>query len=248
MSDYFSKFTWPLPRGFKSALEFCKFEEGDLLYSDKSAYESGWHPNLGFDMLQIVSPRRSEARSSRSADSIFADNWQSKVVMDLWMPNNNKWRVETTQGALYKSLWLGDLDFCTNPGMRIAQPLGAIQLKSSMKEAVRAIRELHMLDRSCAFLLPFDESQELHLEKVRKLDAAFGATAKSRTHYANDVTDASTEFLPTVWIKEYSIDLEGGAAQKLIQDALYTGKLSGDEAQFKLSNHGWFEEGFTLTA
>jgi len=43
--DYFDGFSWALPNAFADALALCRFEQGDMLYDTRRAYEGEWRYN-----------------------------------------------------------------------------------------------------------------------------------------------------------------------------------------------------------
>ncbi len=40
--NFFSNFTWAVPKAFSDAVASCRFEEGDMLYDTPKAYEVDW--------------------------------------------------------------------------------------------------------------------------------------------------------------------------------------------------------------
>ena len=68
--DYFSGFAWAVPKAFSDAIALCRFEEGDVLYDTKSAYEKEWDDaksNIKY-FLQVRYPGRARtAISGRNA-------------------------------------------------------------------------------------------------------------------------------------------------------------------------------------
>jgi hypothetical protein len=110
--EYFEQFTWPFPKGFSEAIAACKFEQGDLLYNTRRAYEEGWDWNNIDWIIQVQFPSRgSTSAKSKDVKTVFADNWRSILILELTdvRNNRNKRIVHTTQGKLYSTLRFGDL-------------------------------------------------------------------------------------------------------------------------------------------
>ena len=140
--DYFDGFSWALPNAFADALALCRFEQGDMLYDTRRAYEGEWASAVRHikHRVEVTFPLRGGgARSSDSEDSAFEDNWNSKVVIRLVDHRESREReVTTTQGNLYSLLWRGDL--AVLDGQSSSPPLGARHLLAKLNLVLDSLR------------------------------------------------------------------------------------------------------------
>ena len=84
--EFFPGFAWAVCKAFREPLASCRFEQGDILYDTKKAYEGTWGEainHLHFS-IQINSPKRGIATKKKQDEaSAFADNWKQQVELDL---------------------------------------------------------------------------------------------------------------------------------------------------------------------
>lgn len=93
MPDYCPGFTYPIPTAFSDALVACRFEQGDVLYSDAIAHEAAWGEatkSLNYT-IQVTAPTRGtttgtsdkQREGKKSPDQQFRDNWETEVSFEL---------------------------------------------------------------------------------------------------------------------------------------------------------------------
>lgn len=138
-SPFFEQFQWPLPRAFGAAIATCRFELGDVLFSDASAYES-WSEAGGdsanpVTLLQVLAPPRS-ARSARlegDGDRRRA-NWSSeaRIVLVDGVTGESEERV-LTQGKLLMAIWQGDVAWLNSDRPEPEFPRTARDLHSELE-------------------------------------------------------------------------------------------------------------------
>jgi hypothetical protein len=101
--DYFDGFSWAVPVAFAEPLAACRFEEGDILYDTRRAYEGTWGEALPHikHSIQVRSPMRGPGtKPEKEEESVFTDNWNMTVVFTLTDYKANKTKeITTTQGG-----------------------------------------------------------------------------------------------------------------------------------------------------
>nr|VFK66049.1 MAG: hypothetical protein BECKUNK1418G_GA0071005_107714 [Candidatus Kentron sp. UNK]VFK71699.1 MAG: hypothetical protein BECKUNK1418H_GA0071006_10794 [Candidatus Kentron sp. UNK] len=113
--EFFSGFSWAVPKAFKNAVASCSFEEGDTFYSTKAAY-GAWGEAIDRieAALQVHLPDRTvrkEMASSSLPKTLFEKNWHGRIKVEFI--RGARYRDEylhTTQGRLFMLLRAGDLD------------------------------------------------------------------------------------------------------------------------------------------
>jgi hypothetical protein len=115
--EYFNQFNWPVPKGFGDAIAMCKFEQGDILYNTKKAYEEGWNLDNIDWIIQVTSPSRgSSVSKDDDARNLFEQNWKSPVVLDITdVRKNLKRNISITQGKLFNTLRFGNIENIDSP-------------------------------------------------------------------------------------------------------------------------------------
>ena len=49
--EFIEQFAWALPKAFRDAVATCSFQEGDMLYSSRRAYDDGVNWGMSQNML-----------------------------------------------------------------------------------------------------------------------------------------------------------------------------------------------------
>ncbi|MEK7800962.1 MAG: hypothetical protein AAB276_00780 [Pseudomonadota bacterium] len=134
--EYFSHFAWPIPSAFSDALGTCTFSSGDVFYSDLDAYqawdEAFYSKQTPFYELRIMGsfsysnttaepqpPTTNPVSPEKKKKTLtaFEKNWKRTLEIELRIHRGNSEpvRLVTTQGAIYMTLWKGDVAILTNP-------------------------------------------------------------------------------------------------------------------------------------
>ena len=246
--DYFDGFSWALPTAFADALALCRFEQGDMLYDTKRAYEGEWASALRYirHRVEVTFPLRGgSVKSSESEDSAFEDNWNSKVVVRLIDHRASSEReVTTTQGNLYSLLWKGEIAVLDGKGL--LPPLGARHLLTKLTLVLDSLRSgnAFKIIRGTVFLLPFDHTSKLLRSKLRTVATALKALdAKCGVVAVKDLElQGADAFAPTTCVVWFAMSSEHKpeAITHLLKRHLHkpSKDKKTDRENFNLKTHG----------
>ena len=111
--EMYSRFSWAVPRAFAAAISACRFELGDVLYSDAACYDDSLSrdPRTGFHIQILDPPRSARAQTGDGESQRFFVNWESPVQFE-WMDYGSG-RSESrtsTQGRVFTCLWRGEVE------------------------------------------------------------------------------------------------------------------------------------------
>jgi hypothetical protein len=83
--EFIAGFAWPVPRAMAGAVSACRFEQGDVVYSQAKGYE-GWpkgRRGLKFALQVLDPPKSARALGPEAAGNRFEANWNSSVELEL---------------------------------------------------------------------------------------------------------------------------------------------------------------------
>lgn len=235
---YFDGFKWPLPLSFSDALSKCSFEQGDVLYNDKCAYEIPWgeaKKKLKYS-IQITSPARSIGGSgSPGTDGVFLSNWIQHVEFEITnYKTDRKFKVSTFQGNLYMALLRGDvsmIDKCET----VIPPL-------VVSEVDRRLACLAVEKKSKSqFLMAYDTTNELLKSKRKKIESALDGKCSTETYPVRALPEFSGLIaLPTIEVAVFDIDLNLDVAESELKEAVYVPvkNKKTERERFRLRDHG----------
>lgn len=168
--EYLEQFTWPVPKGFSDAVAACKFEQGDLLYNTRRAYEEDWNLDNIDWIVQVQSPSRgSMSTKAEDVKTVFADNWRSDLILELTDVRNDRAKrtVQTTQGRLYTALRFGDLSILESEFDEPEPPLGVDSLFHHFDKAKEHFLPLlaKSMKKPNLFIIPVDVLNSIATEK-----------------------------------------------------------------------------------
>lgn len=259
--ECFECFQWAVPNAFSDSLSQCRFERGDILYSNPGGYEQ-WDKalkRLGFT-VQVKSPA-STARTV-SEEGVFEDNWKSPVVFTLIdHALNITEEITTTQGSLYMLLWKGvrNFDSCTPPPL----PLTCMSIAKKAESAVYEVKKrFSKMEKPNVWLMGYDPTSSIahvkYVEVKKRLEKEFSVSERFFT--VEEVGLKGVLCVPTLKFVAFAIDL--GASARIadaLKEVLYkppkkkTAEESSDETteatspekapkkdRFRLSAHGAF--------
>jgi hypothetical protein len=236
--NYFEGFNWPVPQAFSEALAKCKFEQGDVLYSNRCAYEMAWgkaKKNLEYS-IQVISPTRSISSSkSDRADGVFLSNWSSQVEFELTSYQaKRKERKKTSQGNLYMALLHGNLSIVDEE--EVQEP------PFTVSEINRRLPQIPFdKTKEAQFLLAFDSTSEILREKRAKIETALKEVSSIHEHPAQSVRSLSEfKILPTISIVVFDVDLSISETESKVKEAVYVPvkNKKTDRERFRLRDHG----------
>jgi hypothetical protein len=248
--DFISGFAWPVPRAFAGAVSACRFEQGDVLYSDAEGYGS-W-PEAGGQVRTIVQvldpPKSARAISGEGAGSRFAANWLSPATIEL-TGDGAATELATTQGRLFRCLWHGELANLEADAVDPGPPAMQRDLHRQLEQAVPALRRRLGGGQAagCLYLGVLDEAGDASRVKAHAirgvLAGAFEIAHEALSPEAAGIEDPE-RFHPALRVEGVSIRGRRGAGaagaeavEALLKDLLYT-PGEGTADRFALSRHG----------
>ncbi len=243
---FFPNFTWAIPRLFGDPLSTCRFEQGDTLYENGSAYHLPWSEaceTAGL-AIQVLSPSRGvTSKSPGQQQSAFAESWQSEIVFDLHdLSSGSSEAITTTQGRLYTLLWRGDLKILDEDKDSPLVPRQASDLKKLLSDAVKLFPTGKLPESDLVrFFMPCDLAEGLYRDKYlnvkTKLESEFETT--TRLEPAGNL-GGQPYFLPTVHVAGFSMaKTTAEQVEMVLQGILYRPSVSRKGvSRFRLKTHG----------
>ncbi|HBR95235.1 MAG TPA: hypothetical protein DEA90_13830 [Opitutae bacterium] len=236
----FKGFNWPVPHAFSSALAKCKFELGDVFYSDIAAYTMPWGEAIHRAHYSITITKSTQSTvepgTSANNDKVFEVNWSTKLELELRNHQDNSLsEIKTTQGNLYYTLWKGDIPLLLEAPDKLSMPMTHLAIK----------RKLQNFDvpkeRTSQFLLASDATSSLFKEKIRKIEEALGGDSQTKVYLANELPAfKNLNLLPTVEVVTFDTELPPQEVEVRIKGAVYipSANRQSNEDQFSLKAHG----------
>lgn len=266
--ELYSGFAWAIPKAFGSALHECRFEQGDVLYSDPSAYNAGKGTGKKTSQrgqrpakyhIQVLDPpRSSRAISGEAEGQRFFANWDSKVSFE-WMDYRKRIREEkqSTQGGLFTCLWKGDLDALREDRLEDLRPPKLLRdLQSCVADCAPAMVEKFANAKPAGkakqaaaagrrlFATALDQASDVSRVKAqsieRALEAKFEIAVRQFTPADLGLDDAA-QFHPALRLLGIAVASKGDEEiERVLRDVLYAGgKATGKEGgRFNLARHG----------
>lgn len=245
MTDYCKGFAFPVPTAFYGPLASCRFEQGDVLYSDAIAYEETWGDSLKSlnYIIQVISPIRGsvsgsggEQQGKPSADVAFRDNSETEVCFELRDVKANKKTTHTTkQGQLYSLLRTGDLSALERP---FEVPVG---LRGASKELPRLSLRTYAGEGKRLFAF-FGLMGTDHLyQKLEALNQAFGESCQlTKTHVSEISELEGMDMNPLLKLFVYSVDMTDEEVDAAVKSVLYkpAKEKKTDKEVWRLNAHG----------
>jgi len=244
--DYFEGFNWSVPRSFTDALRLCKFEEGDILYSKKIAYEGRWsdRPSEIGHYLQVRYPEKAMGNVAKEAGSVFSNNWNNEVRLDLYQTLNKSSAVElcTTQGRLYTLLWKGDMSCIAIGSDEPSLPLLVRAVTNNIEEA--RSKALQVSNGSPVLVMAHDLASQVSNEKRAKIMMGLqqyivGSSPVIMAPLNVGIMSADM-IAPTIQI-ELFIAKKGVRTELLaerVKDSVYVKGKEAKRESYRLSAHG----------
>ena len=242
--EFFENFTWAVPRALANAVGTCRFEQGDVLYSDPAAY-SAWpegQNGLQYQLQVMDPPKTSRALSAEQEGSRFSANWLSPIEFELTDRRSGSCsRRISTQGRVFACLWRGDPEILSDEFDAPAEPLGQRELHSRLQELeaflgerlVRFQKGLHV------YVAAVDESSDASRLKAQAVETAlsesFADVVSDSVGPVEAGIDPLGEFHPALMLRALGVPTDDPQAiEGCLRKALYAGTGS----RFSLSRHG----------
>lgn len=248
--EYYSGFAWALRKAFKEPLASCRFEQGDILYDIRRAYEGTWGDALHHlrYSIQIKSPKRGiTSKKEQDEEAIFSDNWRQSVELDLTEYPSQKIRsVKTTQGRLYMTLWKGDISHLELNTPESTVPKQPKEVLNELPGCVELIKQsFDNPKHSAFFVMPYDETRDILCNKRQKilscLSQEFDPLLKLLLPCDVGVKNAEA-YVPTLKIACFLMDTpEVDKVYSNLKSALYTPAKDRKTTidRFRLEKHGF---------
>jgi hypothetical protein len=233
--EFFSGFAWAIPKAFSDALNACLFEEGDMLYESKTAYE-GVTENPA---IQVRFPER-KSGGTATEFGVFDSNWGSSIKVEVYRNGilGSTEFLNSTQGRLYMALWHGDLDYLTAE----EDPLPPKRLKSANTLFRHATDEAKRHGKGKpVFVMPYDAVNPVSKQKLYQLQTAFKKDVDLRLLSLKEAGIPGWETIaPTsqtaIFIAKHLSEAE---LISRIKRAVYKPLPTAKTDQFRLSAHGF---------
>ena len=252
--EFFDGFAWAIPSAFADSLGTCRFEQGDILYDTKKAYQGTWGeslPHISYS-IQIKSPPRGSAtKSQKKEKSVFTDYWNQRVIFDLTDHKRRKTQqVTTTQGRLYTLLWTNDVRTLDEETDDPLIPTLATDIVRDLSKTADYFKRTvaQTMDNGTIFLMPYDRSRRLLRVKFSKVTKEFSKRFLNRIVHLVTPEEAGLRsqngFAPTIRIACFCVANESTSAVKeAVKEALYTPakEKKTTKKQFRISAHGHLE-------
>lgn len=251
--EFFEMFAWALPKAFKDPLSICRFEQGDVLYDTRKAYQV-WKEALKYLRygIQVKFPERSTSRKAeQEADSVFSSNWNQKAVIELTKySTQTQSLIDTTQGRLYSALWKGNLDILSKdyPDPSIPE-LPKTLLKNGMlpllEPYICKLSTDDIIPNPTVFVVPYDETRDIYRNKFNKVKYALEKHVKLRIKMISPEQAGLShpnEFVPTLSLAFFLVENSSQAEViELVKKALYVPPNGNQpqKEQFRINAHGY---------
>ena len=268
--EFIAGFRWPLPRAFAGAVLACRFEQGDVIYSDAGGYRA-WSKGRGgakFAVQVLDPPKSTRALAPGSEGKRFDANWNSAVEIEVTdYRGNSTVRQTTTQGRLFYCLWRGDTAWLDPEGKAAIPPASQRELHRRLGEAQPAFERHYSASGSDAplaegfslYLAAVDDANENARSKAQAVRAALEANFRVESHWLSPQEaglPAAEELHPALRIQGLAVAAQRPEAveeqlRRLLYRATDDGTSGGRErgqgdagepGRFSLARHGLLVE------
>jgi len=221
--EYFEGFDWPVPSAFASAVSACRFEQGDVLYSDARAYRAwrGSAPKIEHQIQVLDPPKTTRALAGEGEGKRFFANWGSPVEIEWTARRDPAPRIlKTTQGRLFTCLWRGDVERLEENSEAPTPPALQRDLHKALAESEAAFRrEFKKLASPgaphCLYIAALDRASESSCLKARNirvaLEEAFEVSHLTLSPAAADVA-CEADFHPALSLQGVRVATADAAA------------------------------------
>jgi len=241
--EFFDRFAWAVPHGFRDAVGACRFEEGDLLYCSGDAYEASQERGMKHVefYMQVRSPSQSLTRAAEDS-GVFETNWNAQATIDLYRDGkkvDGKPRP-TTHGRIYTAIWTGELDVLDPGSDNPPIPLTVARSIKRLDEAVLDPSLQHGSER--AFVMLRDLSNQVARTKFMKvLDALGDHLAAEPVFLAPRETGIGDwrDLAPTIDVAVLPVaGCSRDEVEALVKSAVYVPAEDAKRDMFRLNAHG----------
>ena len=243
--DFFQNFKWAVPRALSGAVGACRFELGDVLYSEPEGYDP-WAegcPGLRYHVQVLDPPKTSRALSADQSGSRFAVNWGSRIELALSdRTQGTHSRYITTQGRLFMCLWQDDLSFLDEATSVPDAPLLQRELHGRLEDGrafFEKVAKGRPSKRLCMYVAAIDQASDASRLKARAVEAALAQGFSGVKVHSLSPKEAGLDprgrFHPSLELQLISVPtLNPEAVVESLRPVLYVGTGS----RFSISRHG----------
>jgi hypothetical protein len=253
--EMYSRFSWAVPQAFGAAISSCRFEQGDVLYSDTAAYDdsNGGVPPSGAHIQVLDPPRSARAISGDAESQRFFANWESPIQFEWMDYAAGKSEVRTsTQGRVFTCLWRGEQGGL-DPDRESPDPPRPFLLRDLHGRVEESIPEFQSYfggtkrpkaKGRMLFAMATDHASDTSRVKaesvVMTLRSRFEVTWCDRSPAEVGLADGDC-FHPSLFVRGFSVETDDAEGLRgSLKDLLYGGNkdLSSEDARFQLARHG----------
>lgn len=252
--EFLTGFAWSVPTAFSGAVGACRFEQGDVLYSEACAYDAYDASTEGSGSaahwVQVLDPPKSaRALTAEGEGNRFVSSWASPVELDLARTQDQQAeRMNTTQGRLFTCLWRGDLGVLAPGDEEPAIPLLARELHGRLSEGVECFRSRFSQGSKGGgsegrriLLMVLDQSSDASRIKVRAVESALAEAFPVESLDLTPVDAGLNEgeaFHPALVLRGLAIaEADAEQVEARAKAVLYSAS-EGKADRFSLSRHG----------
>ena len=250
--EFFDGMAWPVPLSFAGAIAGMRFEQGDVLYREKKAYDElvGKIPP-GLSAIQVLLPKRSQRGAAPdSTGDRRSTSWQSEVTVELidMRSGDSESRV-LTQGKLAMALFSGDEGWFDPVRGDPPVPLSARELQQALPESLAELDARTGRRSGSRFAFVVDLASDASRAKASSIQEALRANG-SVDAFDLSPTDARLEqagrFHPSLVIRALILpERTSDEALATLRDTLYGGsaaKEATSEGRFSIGRHGILQD------
>lgn len=227
--EFFPGLAWAVPRAFASALAGFRFEQGDVLYPDASAYQrQRAGGSLPDEAIQVLDPPRGGHAAPSGGSDRRQASWASAVELQrVTLADGRVEAIRTTQGRLLMLLWSGEPEWLDPARPEPAPPRTARDLAQALDAARPAFEQALSTRAGVRFLfvvdLASDASRVKALEVERAL-AALGPLERVDLEPGSAGLEDAGHYHPTLVLRGLAVKKVGvEAATAALRAVLYGG-------------------------
>ncbi len=264
--EFIEGFCWPLPRAFAGAVSACRFEQGDVIYSEAKGYRP-WpkgRRGLKFAVQVLDPPKSARALAAGSEGKRFDANWNSALEIELTdYAASATTRQATTQGRLFCCLWRGDTAWLDPAGRAAIPPAPQRELHRRLGEAQPAFERYFTAPgtnasagRFSLYLAAVDDANEAARSKAKAVQAVLDEKFQVESRWFSPGEAglaAADELHPALRIQGLAVASQRSAAvEERLRGLLYRAGDDGtpgdpaggqgESGRFSLARHGLLVE------
>lgn len=252
--EFFGGMAWPVPLSFAGAISGMRFEQGDVLYRDPSAYDAldGRIPK-GLKAIQVLLPQRStRGTGADSTGDRRLSNWLDEVTIELI--DLDRGRTESrvlSQGKLAMALFSGDEGWLDPKRAEPPLPRSARDLQAVLTQSLAAIEQRTAAKAGSRFVSVVDLASDASRTKALGVEEALLATGPVEVIDLSAM-DAGVEdaesFHPSLVIRALVLaDRTSREVLPTLRACLYGGGVDvpdgeGAPDRFSIARHGILED------